>query len=348
MNFFPWPEISNFHNLRKYLKQYPESLDGYSKIRYLAKVKLDGTNAAVIISPKAEVFAQSRSKIIHPSDDNMGFAKWVESQEKYWKKLSFDDKDLIIFGEWAGIGIQKNVAISQISKKIFAVFCIVFRHADGKITLETDPDLIKEIVSFIPDVYVLPWFSQKDEKFNVTIDWNASAEKLQLELDRINAAVLEVEDCDPWVRDNFKVEGIGEGLVFYPIGTDAESWDKFSIWLFKAKGEKHKTVKQSAPAQANAEVVNSVKEYADLVLTEARLEQGASEVWKTLAVAGQMPENMYLADSRLIGKFLKWIEADLKKETKAELDVSSLTWDKVNKLVMSQAREWYLNKIKVS
>lgn len=355
MSFLAWPEIGNFHNLRKYLKQYPESLEGYGKVRYLTKVKLDGTNAAVIISPnastnpvaapRAEVLAQSRTKIITPSDDNMGFARWVKSQEDAWSRLALDDREVIVFGEWAGSGIQKNVAVSQISKKIFAVFCVLLRSPDtGEIvSVKTDPREIESFVFDVPNVYILPWFKKSDEHgeiFTTTINWLGNAEELQPELDRINAAVLEVEECDPWVKTNFQVEGVGEGLVFYPIGNAVEAWDKFSGWLFKAKGEKHKTVKQSAPAQANPEIANSVKEFADLVLTEARLEQGAQAV-KNSSVA-----DAPLYDMSNVGRFLTWVLTDVKKETTAELEASKLTWEQVTKAITNQARQWYLAKSK--
>ena len=39
--------------------------------------KIDGTNACVGIVDDV-VFAQSRSRVITPGDDNFGFAAWVE------------------------------------------------------------------------------------------------------------------------------------------------------------------------------------------------------------------------------------------------------------------------------
>lgn len=348
MNFLPWPDIGNFHNLRRTIKQYPESLEGYSKIRYLAKIKLDGTNAAVVVTPNGDIYAQSRAKVITTGDDNMGFARWTESQKNAWSKLSLAGQDLIIFGEWSGQGIQKNVAVSKISKKIFAVFCVVFRNSSGEVTgYETDPETIRKLVRDVPDVYVLPWFGVQGQSFDVTIDWLATAETLQPELDRINQIVLEVEACDPWIKENFEVEGIGEGLVFYPLGSDADQWNKFSSWLFKAKGEKHKTVKQLAPVQVDPEVASSAKEFANLVLTEARLEQGAQVVWKTSPNASLLPESVvYSTDTKLMGAFIKWIENDVKKETVAELEASNLNWEQVGKTVTSQARQWYLAKTK--
>jgi hypothetical protein len=39
--------------------------------------KIDGTNAAVIVTEEGEVAAQSRTRIITPDADNFGFARWV-------------------------------------------------------------------------------------------------------------------------------------------------------------------------------------------------------------------------------------------------------------------------------
>ena len=40
--------------------------------------KLDGTNAAVVVREDGTVYAQSRTRVITPGDDNFGFAYWVE------------------------------------------------------------------------------------------------------------------------------------------------------------------------------------------------------------------------------------------------------------------------------
>lgn len=66
--------------------------------------KLDGTNACIIISDNEIIGVQSRKRLITPEDDNYGFAQWVS-----------ENKDDILglgegyhYGEWAGLGIQKN------------------------------------------------------------------------------------------------------------------------------------------------------------------------------------------------------------------------------------------------
>ena len=65
--------------------------------------KVDGTNACVVVMEDGTIFAQSRNKIITPTDDNHGFAKWVESNKEELLKLGVGYH----FGEWYGCGIQR-------------------------------------------------------------------------------------------------------------------------------------------------------------------------------------------------------------------------------------------------
>lgn len=65
--------------------------------------KIDGTNAAVVITEEGDIYAQSRSRIITPDDDNHGFARWVdENRSELMEQLGTGRH----FGEWWGSGIQ--------------------------------------------------------------------------------------------------------------------------------------------------------------------------------------------------------------------------------------------------
>ena len=79
--------------------------------------KIDGTNASIFISDDLNVIqAASRTRWITPQDDNMGFAKWVET-----------NRDLLIvglgaghhFGEWWGQKIQRGYGLTE---KRFSLF----------------------------------------------------------------------------------------------------------------------------------------------------------------------------------------------------------------------------------
>ncbi len=78
--------------------------------------KIDGTNACIVIDNGEIVGIQSRKRFITPDDDNYGFAKWAEENKP----------DLLTmgngyhYGEWAGLGIQKNPL--QLDKKHFFLF----------------------------------------------------------------------------------------------------------------------------------------------------------------------------------------------------------------------------------
>jgi hypothetical protein len=338
MTFMAWPDIEAFNHVRKYLRIDPqewwmakEKMSGTSVVHYKSKVKLHGTNSAVQIHNDGTIVCQSRERVIVPEDDNAGFARWINSQKTEWS-LAFHN--IIFYGEWCGSGIQKSVAISDIGKKVFAVFAA--RYLDGSDNLIIEPSELKELFenTNIKDVYVLPWYSMPKQQAvaELDIDWKSSDEELTKQTTMINDWVLAVEECDPWVEAIFGVKGTGEGLVFYPTSTPHLGWENYSYLTFKAKGEKHKNIKTAAPAQVNAEAAASIDAFVDLVLTEARLQQGVEKVGGT--------------DMKLTGKFVAWCWSDIQKETTDELEASKLDWKAVQKPISDKARTWYLSKAK--
>ena len=76
--------------------------------------KIDGTNACIVIQDGKIAGVQSRKRFITPEDDNYGFAAWVEENKE--KLLTLGDG--YHYGEWAGLGIQKNPH-NLASKKFF-------------------------------------------------------------------------------------------------------------------------------------------------------------------------------------------------------------------------------------
>ena len=346
MTFMAWPEIEGFHNIRKFIRVDPtewwktrELLAGTSTVHYQAKVKLHGTNAAVQVHSDGTIVCQSRESIITPDKDNAGFARWVDSNKDLWREA----EDYIVYGEWIGPGIQKNVAVSQIPKKVFAVFAA--RQLNKPENLIVEPDELSLLVYGIPGVYVLPWFEK-----SIDIDWKQSDEELSKTIAPINDWVLAIEANDPWVEATFGVKGTGEGLVFYPTSTPHLGFEHFTNLTFKAKGEKHKNIATAKPVQVNAEAAASIAAFADLVLTEARLEQGAKAVggemivYQNALVQGGPTVTNY--DLKLVGKFIGWVSADVEKETQDELAASSLSFKEVQKTLSDKARAWYLAKAK--
>lgn len=66
--------------------------------------KINGTNGCIIIRDGSIVGVQSRNRLITPKDDNYNFARWVDENRSELCGLG----DGYHYGEWAGIGIQKN------------------------------------------------------------------------------------------------------------------------------------------------------------------------------------------------------------------------------------------------
>jgi hypothetical protein len=77
--------------------------------------KIDGSNAAVVITEDGQIAAQSRSRIITVKDDNFGFARWCLENHTELMKLGPGHH----FGEWWGSGIQRGYGQTQ---KRFSLF----------------------------------------------------------------------------------------------------------------------------------------------------------------------------------------------------------------------------------
>jgi hypothetical protein len=323
MSHFSFPSIEGLHNVVRTHGVYPQIFP--ERQSYRGKPKLHGTNAGVRLAD-AMITAQSRSNDLDAQNDNAGFAKWVESRRDFFARVRYrTTDDLVIFGEWAGPGIMKGTACNQVSAKFFAIFMIVFLDRDNEwADIITEPNEISLFMGDLPeDVHVLPWIGQPLE-----IVWG-DRESLQAAADAANREVEAVEACDPWMKATFGVEGIGEGLVYYPDGVT--NVKRFGDFAFKAKGEKHKVTKTKESVQVDPEVASSVDEFVELFVTPARLEQGLD------AVGGN-------ADPKLTGKFLAWIGQDVEKESGDELQASGLDWKQVAKPVGNAARKWFIER----
>ena len=75
-----------------------------------------------------DIWFQSRERIITPLSDNAGSASWGhvnrEGLNKIFDRIALEhsdktDQHIQIYGEWAGQGIQKNVAIATLPKAFY-------------------------------------------------------------------------------------------------------------------------------------------------------------------------------------------------------------------------------------
>lgn len=88
--------------------------------------KIDGTNAAIIITDDGQIACQSRTKFITTSDDNKGFANWVEKNKV---ELINTLGPGTHFGEWWGSGIGRSYGLKE---KRFSLFNVHRWHTDSE------------------------------------------------------------------------------------------------------------------------------------------------------------------------------------------------------------------------
>lgn len=320
----PWPSIEALYNVRKYLNDYNLT----RKITYRFKVKIHGSNGSIVINPDGSLYVQSRNEIITPDCDTAGFARWVMDNKDYFSALK-KDVTIVIFGEVAGTGVQKGCAIQQIGRKIFCPFAIQYEGNSGS-WLEINPKTIQETLPKHKDIFVLPWYGEE-----LVLNYS-DREELLKQVEIINEMVLEVEKEDPFVKENFGISGIGEGVVAYNLNSDYDinksiliSAKDFNDLVFKAKGKEHKVVERTAPAQIDPTVAKSIGEFVELFCTETRLNQIAEQVG--------------LFDNKSTGKFLKAFNQDVLKESVAELEAANMSWENVYKAVGACASKWWIN-----
>lgn len=79
--------------------------------------KIDGTNAQILITEDGRILAGSRKRWLKPekSQDNYGFAAWVEANKEELLQLGPGRH----FGEWWGQGIQRGYGLKE---KRFSLF----------------------------------------------------------------------------------------------------------------------------------------------------------------------------------------------------------------------------------
>lgn len=291
------------------------------KIKFTGTVKLHGTNAGVSFNKEDGLWVQSRENIITLTQDNAGFAFYISTVEEQFK-LFFseayekfglsDDHTLTIFGEWAGAGIQKNVAISQLPKA-FYVFGLKVSKEDAEFTnYYLDASWIKSPSSRIYNVFDFP-------TYEIEIDFN-DPKMAQNTLIKITE---DVEKQCP-IAKALGVEGLGEGVVW-------TGQHKDNIYRFKVKGEEHSVTKVKTLAPVDTEKLESIKAFVDYAVTENRLDQAIEKVGGS--------EMSYLGD------IIRWMINDIITEETHTLAENGLEPKTVNGEIAKRTRLMFLTKI---
>ena len=337
------PKLRGLHNVYKEIRHLTGG-EVPSKLTWYAKVKLHGTNAAIRFSNDGKITGQKRTSDVSIGNDNAGFAVFVEARREllaewyadYVSQNGRPDGDIILNGEWAGPGVQKNVALTDIPSKQFFVFAITETHPGARRSEMTHcAATIRHMLHGHgvaqtrwqeAGIRVIPNF----RSFTADLRFRDGAEAFAAEL---NSIVDEIEKCDPYIKEVFGVEGTGEGLVFYPHGTGGNVWctySEFESMAFKVKGEKHAVSKAGKPARIKSAVSENAYHFADMHVTEARLNQGLEH---------------FPAEKRNTGAFIGWVCRDVVTECAQEIIDDGHDWKKdLSGVVATRARDFFIKK----
>ncbi|AGS80916.1 RNA ligase [Caulobacter phage Cr30] len=301
-------------------------------------VKIHGTNASIVhhIDGCGYVY-QSRERILTLEQDNAGFMLYMKNQESvlhdlfetlydtlgYDKRPIDDWPSIAVYGEWCGQGIQKGVAVSELSKR-FIVFGI--KIWNPKDSTETRWLTREEIEDFknenarIFNIYQFPTY-----KIDIDFNYPEIAQQKMVEITE------NVEKECP-VGAYFGVSnGCGEGVVWKCI---TPGWTSSDFWL-KVKGEKHSVSKVKTLAPVDVEAVAAVKEFVEYAVTEQRLEQML-----------QVLQNELLKpfEPSSLGDFIRLVMKDVHKEEQDTIVQNQIDPKKLGGPVADKCRKFFFEK----
>ena len=303
------------------------------KLKFKGTVKLHGTNFGVCYNTVDGLWAQSRENIITPQSDNAGSAFFVESNKEAFlelfnqvkEKLNLDltTNTISIYGEWAGKGIQKSVAISNIDKSMF-IFGV-------KITPHLKDENDKTPAYWVDSSYLRNHehkiYNIEDYKsYEIEIDFNYP----QLSQNKIIEMTIEVEDECP-VGKEFGFEVIGEGIVFSHMTESGE------VYRFKSKGEKHsKASKVTTLKPVDDAKINNIIETVNKVTPDWRLEQMLDKTFDII--------NGGKIDVKKMGDFIRNVIADIIKEESDTISEAGLEPKDINAKISERCRNYFFAK----
>lgn len=290
-------------------------------ITFKGTVKLHGTNSGVCFNEQAGIWFQSREDIITPQHDNAGFAFFASTHADAFMKiirqvainnnLDLNEYTISVFGEWAGKGIQKGVAMCELEKAFYLFGVKISKPQDTTFTAYwVDSVKYSDIENRIYNV-------DQFQTYTIDIDFNNPREAA----DKMAEITLGVEQECPTGKA-FGISGVGEGVVWRAdyMGTTIK---------FKVKGQKHSVIKSKQIVEIDPVKLNNITEFVDRTVTENRVEQA-------IQITCKKP-----LEKSMIGPYLKWIVNDIIKEDGHVLAENELEPKDVTKALSARARDMF-------
>lgn len=321
-------KFRKFSSIGKYSDIVPYLPKSKPEIPYLGFVKLHGTNTQVMVTAEGSLVACSKEHTIAGSDfldnpDNVTtmYYNWFQDNYLYLAQYAAALKDscphlrypFIISGEFAGGKISGSAAVSHLDY-FWAPFSV------GNLPT-TEDDYTRwftveyfEDVPVPSDVRIFPVWNYK--QFGIIIE-PEFPENAQRGLERYTTQVE--KEC-PFGKAH-GVSGLGEGIVWSPFINRDTVWGdgylpgelpRMSQTWFKTKGHKSAVTKSRNLGAPTPEELADAEAFVEYAVTENRILQGIRETDFTTM--------------RDIGKLMKWVNLDVRKECITELETNGIEW----------------------
>lgn len=326
MEFYKFQHITHLDDFLYWIETEKYNLidNNITKINLCGTPKLHGTNIGVAFYKNGEYSVQCRNRLVTLDNDHYSICKWLnEDRINYLRNnlKQFIPKDynvFIVYGEYAGKGIQKGVAISEM-ERFFAPFVI-------------------RVIGDNYDYYIKP----RDIDYNLWNDelrvYNLFNTQYSIQVDLLNLDIQKlIEEIKSYVdgcelEDKFAqyfcVDGIGEGIVWdYQVNNNT--------YFFKTKIDRFKEKTRKVKRDRSIEEIKEDELILTYLFDENRLHQGIDYLYEM-----NLDVNIYN-----IGTFIKWVIEDTLREEERFIIGNNINPKRVSKVLSKEIVKWYKDKI---
>ncbi|USP78082.1 hypothetical protein yc1106_05356 [Curvularia clavata] len=324
----------------------PESEVSIAPIPIIGTVKLHGTHGDILIYHDNTIVFQSRNTVgLSALKDNQGFAAAMsdktttllrlrDSCVSRWRELHpnsllCETYPVILAGEWIGTKIQKDVAVSQLSRR-FVIVSLSINAEWQKDQDYADNEAPEHDVYNICQAGV----------FHATL-YPHDVERTAADVEQLAEQVA--AKC-PFAR-LFGVDSAGEGIV-WKLCSESETYHASPALWFKTKGGKFKQSSYQAPRRR---IEKNIGDREDKEARRKEAEKAAQSWCGTLRLEqgwDVLREKGIKRDAQGLGAFLTWVQQDILIEEKTIIQHVEMDEVMLKKEIAKIARPWYKARVR--